>query len=126
MGFSRWQVTGTARGLHHMHHLGFIHGNLEIVSCHTPHPFAHHKLTVKFFQTNVLVDSEGTPRIAGLGSAIPEFPSVTCSEVPGVLTRSSAPELMDPGAFGLPSARPTKASDVYAFGVLVYQVSHQS
>ena len=107
-----------------MHDTGFIHGNLEIVSCYAPHPFAHHTLNAAFFQRNVLVDSEGTPRIGGLGSAISEFSSGARSEVPDMLTRSSAPELMDPGAFGLSSARPTKASDVYAFGVLLYQVNH--
>jgi len=108
-----------------MHAFGFVHGNLEIVSCHAPHPFlARRILIITFFQTNVLVDSEATPRIGGLGSAISEFFSVAWPEVPDTLTRSSAPELIDPEAFGLSTPRPTKSSDVYAFGVLVYRVNH--
>lgn len=107
-----------------MHEVGFVHGNLEIVSCHTTHPITRHVLTATFFQTNVLVDDEGTPRIGGLGSATSEFSSVSWSEVPDTLTRSSAPELVDPEAFELSNVRPTKASDVYAFGVLVYRVNH--
>ena len=106
-----------------MHVLGFVHGNLEIVSYHAHLPFARHILTVTSSKTNVLVDSEGTPRIGGLGSAISEFSSVARSESPDMLTRSSAPELVDPGAFELLDTQPTRASDVYAFGVLAYQVA---
>ncbi|KAF9644513.1 kinase-like protein [Thelephora ganbajun] len=95
-------VTGIARGLHHMHDLGVVHGNLE--------------------STNVLVDSDGTPRIAGLGSAFTQPSPVAWSENPHELTRCSAPELINPEAFGLLEAQTTEASDVYAFGVLAYQV----
>ena len=59
-----------------------------------------------------------------MGSAIFKSPLVTCSEAPDLLTSSSAPELLHPEAFGLSDARSTKPSDVYAFGVLAYQVNH--
>lgn len=96
-------VTGIARGLHHMHDLGVVHGGLE--------------------DTNVLVDSDGTPRIAGLGSALVQSSGpVAWSEDPFELTRYSAPELVNPDAFELPKTQITKASDIYAFGVLTYQV----
>ena len=107
-----------------MHALDIVHGNLETVSCRIPIPFAHRIFTVALFQTNVLVDSEGTPRIGGLGSAIFKSPLVTWPEEPDTLTRSSAPESVHPEAFGLSNAQPTKASDVFAFGVLAYQVGH--
>ena len=106
-----------------MHALDIVHGNLEIVSCRIHLPSAHRIFTVAFFQTNVLVDSEGTPRIGGLGSAIFKSPVVAWPEEPDTLTRSSAPEFVHPEAFGLPNTQPTKAGDVYAFGVLAYQVN---
>ena len=84
----------------------------------------YHTFTPTFFQTNVLVDSDGTPRIAGLGSAsIQSFPAVW-SEDPPELTRCHAPELLNPGAFGLPNAQVTEQTDIYAFGVLAYEVAH--
>ena len=80
--------------------------------------------TSTFLQANVLVGSDGVPRIAGLGSAfIPSFP-VGWLEDPPELTRYSAPELINPGEFGLLKTQTTKQSDTYAFGVLVYEVTH--
>ena len=35
-----------------------------------------------------------------------------------------APELLIPSSFGLENGNPTKRSDVYAFGVVIYQVSN--
>ena len=35
-----------------------------------------------------------------------------------------APELLDPSGFGLKNSNPTKKSDIYAFGVVIYQVSN--
>ena len=108
-----------------MHDLGVVHGNLESASCQTPIFSTHHTLTLTFFQTNVLVDSDGTPRIAGLGSALIQSSGpVALSEGSFELTRCSAPELVNPDAFGLPGPQTTKASDMYAFGVLAYEVKH--
>jgi len=87
--------------------------------------YAHHMFTFACLQTNVLVDSKDTPRIAGLGSVLIHWqsPPVARSEESRV-PRSSAPELADPEAFGLPGPQPTKASDIYALGVLAYQVKY--
>lgn len=110
-----------------MHDLGVVHGNLEIVSrcalfC------ARHMFTFASLQMNVLVDSEGTPRIGGLGSASVHRQSspVAWSDDSHDLTRCNAPELVNPGAFGLPGSQPTKASDIYALGVLAYEVKHST
>ena len=35
-----------------------------------------------------------------------------------------APELLKPSGFGLKNSNPTKKSDIYAFGVVTYQVSN--
>ena len=34
-----------------------------------------------------------------------------------------APELLDPSSFGLKKRIPTKESDIFAFGMVIYQVS---
>lgn len=88
-------------------------------------PFLNPQIfTVAFFQTNVLVESDGTPRIAGLGSSFFQSSPVAWSEDLDELTRSSAPELANHEAFGLPKPQNTTASDVYAFGVLAWEVKH--
>jgi len=108
-----------------MHDLGVVHGNLEIVSYCTLFS-AYHMFTFAFtfLQINVLVDSEETSRIAGLGSVRWKSSPAPWSEDPHELTRCSAPELANPDAFGLPKPHTTEASDIYAFGVLAYQVKH--
>ena len=69
-----------------------------------------------------MVDLDGTARIAGLGSALILGHTTARSET-GVewLFRGSAPELMCPEEFGLSYPRNTKASDIYAFGVLAWE-----
>ena len=38
------------------------------------------------------------------------------------VSRWCSPEILHPGGFGLTKARPTKAGDMYAFGMLAYEV----
>ena len=38
------------------------------------------------------------------------------------LSRWCSPEIAHPGGFGLTKAKVTKASDMYAFGMLAYEV----
>ena len=40
----------------------------------------------------------------------------------GQTTRWTSPELLDPEQFGLTDSRPTKQSDCYALGMVVYEV----
>jgi hypothetical protein len=72
-----------------------------------------------------LVDLDGTARIAGLGSALILGRSTTARSAMSVegLFRGSAPELMYPEELGLSYPRNSKASDVYAFGVLAWEAS---
>ena len=44
------------------------------------------------------------------------------SFTPGGTTRWMSPELLDPDRYGLPDSRPTKQSDCYALGMVVYEV----
>jgi len=80
-------------------------------------PHLDHALA--FVQMIILVDAFGRARVAGPGVAFDQSPT------PGVdVDRSfygAAPELFDPQHFGLTDTGATKESDVYAFGVLVWE-----
>lgn len=76
------------------------------------------------FQTNILVGSDGRARIAGLGTAsiLRAMPGVDVDRsFPG-----AAPELIDPQRWGSTDPGATKASDVYAFAVLAWEVRMES
>jgi serine/threonine protein kinase len=77
----------------------------------------HHHLTS---QANILVDENGTALIAGLGSASvlshSAGPTAEGRTSAGRLSRSDAPEVVRG------SSLPTKASDMYAFGVMTWEV----
>lgn len=67
-----------------------------------------------------MVDLDGAARIAGLGSALILGRTTARPEMSAC--RGSAPELAYPGEFGLFYPHNTKASDIYAFGVLAWEV----
>jgi hypothetical protein len=75
---------------------------------------------------NIRIDNQGTARIAGFASAsmFPQ-PDIVLEDidefVESNVSRWCSPEILHPGGFGL-TARATKASDMYAFGMLAYEV----
>lgn len=77
-------------------------------------------------QVNILVDKDGSPKIAGLGSAsfLPHSAGWEGGTSGDRLFRGRAPEItwleVPPGMND--STYPTKASDMYAFGVMVWEV----
>jgi len=79
-------------------------------------------------QTNILIDRDFHPRLTdyGLIAIISDpntvDPGSTTSPSVGTV-RYMAPELLNPSGFGLKNSDPTKKSDVYAFGVVTYQVN---
>ena len=77
-------------------------------------------------QTNILVDGTGTARIADFGfMTMIDLSTMLLSETivsPGGTIRWMSPELLDPTHFGS-SGRPTRESDCYALGMVVYEVS---
>ena len=93
-----------------------IHKNVKIVRSFRRH--FNYSLTI--FQTNILVDVCGHAHLGGLGTAL------VTSDTPGVdidrFFHGAAPELADNECIGLSDTRATKASDVYAFGVLAWEV----
>jgi len=71
-----------------------------------------------------MVDSSGVARLGGLGSAFSlSLPASWSDIVAGQMFCGIAPELINPHAFGLVRARNTKATDVFAFGMLAWEVS---
>ena len=85
-------------------------------------------LYLSSFQTNIRIDNQGTARIAGFASATLQLePNITLEDVDGSdefdASRWCSPEILHPSGFGLTKAKATKASDMYAFGMLAYEVS---
>jgi len=107
-----------ARAIEGMHGLNIVYGNLKIVR--TSISSCSGKV-LTFVQTNFLVDAGGRIRITGLGAA--SVPPTASTVGVDRFFRGVAPELVDPERFQLTNAGVTTASDVYAFGVLAWEVS---
>ena len=75
---------------------------------------------------NILIDEDGNARLADFGLLIfvsdPTNPTVSSSYAPAGTTRWMSPELLDPEQFGPKDGRPTKESDCYALGMVIYEV----
>lgn len=99
-------LEGVARGLIYIHDHGVIHGDLK--------------------SSNILVDQTGCARLADFGhltiiSDIVNLLALTLdSSGLGGIARWMSPELIDPQGFGFQTSRPTKASDCYALGMIIY------
>lgn len=80
-----------------------------------------------YLQANIRIDEQGVARIAEFSSAtiILErdiaFEDIDESAESNV-SRWCSPEILHPGSFGLTKEKATKASDMYAFGMLAYEV----
>ena len=55
----------------------------------------------------------------------PKQPWSCSTQLDDSTTRFMAPELSAPGKFGLAGSVPTQKSDIYAFGLVIYQVRNQ-
>jgi len=75
-------------------------------------------------QTNILVDCKGHACLVdfSLTMVTPDQSTIISSSTSGDIVQWMSPELLDPGHFGLKESHPTKESDCYALGMIVYEV----
>ena len=77
-------------------------------------------------KANILIDQDGHARLAdfGLLTIISDhtYFNTSSSTAAGGTTRWMSPELLDPEQFGLDHSCPTKESDCYALGMVIYEV----
>lgn len=92
MGLAR----GIAEGMAHLHHIGIVHADLNC--------------------NNILLDDEGTPKVADFGLSRMLTGQVT-TETCGMLTHAPL-ELLVTGSL-------TRGTDVYAFGVILWEIFDQ-
>ena len=101
-----------------------IHGDLKGV-CLCGWNYDPILLIVLPLKPNVLIDQNGHARLAdfGLLTIISDpmnfVSSSSCTH--GGTARWMSPELIDPQRFGLKNGRPTKFSDCYALGMVIYE-----
>ena len=110
-------------GLDYLHKRSIVHGDLKGVSLSPPISF----LGLKRLQYNILITNETPVR-----ACLADFGlwTLTPSSTPGEMTTDTtggtpfymAPELLDPEQFGKENSRPTQPGDIYAFGMVIYEV----
>ena len=84
-------------------------------------------LLIRFFtKANILIDEDLHARLADFGLLTvvsdPTNTTASSSSARGGTTRWMSPELLDPDQFGLKDSKPTKESDCYALGMVIYEV----
>jgi len=92
-----------AAGLCYLHSQSVVHGDLK--------------------GPNILIKNDGRACLAdfGLTRILAEFTSSSSKDPGGTVVRMS-PEMLWPEVFGMRDGKPTKQSDVYALGILIYEV----
>jgi len=105
-----------------MHDQGVIHGNLKGVRVLSPRPPSCARLIDH--KANILIDNNGRACLAdfGLHTIASDLSSGASSAMLDGTIRWMSPELLDPGKFGMQESRPTKESDCYALGMVIYEV----
>lgn len=80
--------------------------------------------THEAFKANILIDNDGRGYLTGFSqlTMVSDQSTITSSAATGGVIRWMSPELLDPGRFNLKESRPTKESDCYALGMVVYEV----
>jgi len=75
-------------------------------------------------KANILVDNNGHACLAdfSLLTIAPDKETLQTTCIQGGTIQWMSPELLDPERFGFPKSRPTKESDCYALGMVVYEV----
>ena len=72
-------------------------------------------------KANILIDQSGNARLADFGLLTIISDPTNGSYTQGGTARWMSPELINPQGFGLENSRPTKRSDCYALGMVIYE-----
>ena len=105
-----------------MHDQSVVHGDLKGVCLKTPHCCP--ALSSPCSQANILINNDGHACLtdfALLTIVSDQSTGLSTGESGGTI-RWMSPELLDPERFGLKKSQPTKESDYYALGMLIYEV----
>ena len=115
------QLGDVTRGLIYMHDQGIVHGNLKGVRSRA---LRSPSCSSSGLQTNILINRAGQACLAdfSLLTMVSDQSTIISSWVEGGTIRWMSPELLDPERFGSKGSRPTKQSDCYALGMVVYEV----
>ena len=85
-----------------------------------------HPASSQHSQCNILITGETPPRACladfGLSISIPSATGGWSTSTTGGTWFYMAPELLIPGKFGLTDSRPTQPADIYAMGMVIYEV----
>ena len=105
-----------------MHEEGLVHGDLKGVRFLATWSLLYTQLT--YSQANILINNSGHACLADFGLAtIASDQSIFISScVQGGTIQWMSPERIDPEGFGLTEGRPTKESDCYSLGMVIYEV----
>ena len=103
-----------------MHDQGVVHGDLKGVCFQA----TWSPCGLPCSQANILIDYGGHARLAdfSLLTIVSDQSTVISTCIQGGTVQWMSPELIDPDRFGLEKTRPTKESDCYALGMVVYEV----
>lgn len=106
-----------------MHDQGTVHGNLKGVRVYTPQLPPRYK-TDLILKSNILISNDGRACLAdfGLITLLPGQSAFVSSYTGSGMVRWMSPESLSPDEFGLSTARPTRESDCYALGMMIYEV----
>ena len=83
-------------------------------------------------QANILISNETPPRALladfGFATVVPDpvQPVAHSAQLEGGAMTFMSPELLVPEEFNMKSAIPTTQADIYAFGLVIFQVCHRS
>ncbi|KAF9779192.1 kinase-like domain-containing protein [Thelephora terrestris] len=102
-------LNDAATGLEYMHNLNMVHGDLKGANILINQS---HRACLADFGLSTIVTIEHN----NIGA------NTSSNSVLGGTHRWMSPELLDPSRFGASGDRPTKKSDCYALGMVVYEV----
>jgi len=109
----------------YIHDQGMIHGDLKGVRFF--YGYLHSTILRDLFvvKANILIDQSGNARLADFGLLTivsdPANRMPSSSYTQGGTARWMGPELIAPEQFGFKTSRPTKPSDCYALGMVIYE-----